>query len=152
MRTINKIIVHCSASEWGDLETIRGWHVTDNGWSDVGYHYVIENCYPTWYSYKHQKPAHLNDGALREGRPIERVGAHAKGENPDSIGICLVGNETFTGEQIRTLLDLFNGLLGHYDLTTEDIYGHREFSSKTCPNIDSDWLREMWENYKNESS
>jgi hypothetical protein len=23
-------------------ETIRDWHVNDNGWDDIGYHYVID--------------------------------------------------------------------------------------------------------------
>ena len=45
MRNINKIIVHCSATPEGrdvKVETIKKWHVEDNGWSDIGYHWVIE--------------------------------------------------------------------------------------------------------------
>ena len=44
MRNINKIIVHCSATPEDrdvSIDTIRKWHVEDNGWSDIGYHWVI---------------------------------------------------------------------------------------------------------------
>ena len=45
MRPINKILIHCSATPQGrdvSIETIKDWHVGHNGWSDIGYHYVIE--------------------------------------------------------------------------------------------------------------
>ena len=70
MRTIKKIILHCSATpENRDVstETIKKWH-TDKGWSDIGYHYVID----------------LN-GNVNKGRPVERQGAHVRGFNKDSI-------------------------------------------------------------------
>ena len=76
MREINKIIVHCSATrEFQDVKTeeIRRWHM-DKGWSDVGYHYLIEL-----------------DGSINKGRPVERIGAHCKGHNNDSIGVCYIG-------------------------------------------------------------
>ena len=44
MRRIKKVIIHCSATPEGrdvKTETIRQWHL-DKGWSDIGYHYVIE--------------------------------------------------------------------------------------------------------------
>ncbi len=43
-RKINKIIVHCSATQEGrhiDVDEIRRWHVEGRGWSDIGYHYVV---------------------------------------------------------------------------------------------------------------
>ncbi len=44
MRTINKLIVHCSDTpndRFVSVDDIRKWHVEENGWSDIGYHYVI---------------------------------------------------------------------------------------------------------------
>ena len=44
-RDIDKIIIHCSATlEGRDVKTseIKRWHVEDNGWRDIGYHFVIE--------------------------------------------------------------------------------------------------------------
>lgn len=75
MREIRRLIVHHSASSLGTtLEDVRGWHL-ERGFDDIGYHFVIEG-----------------DGALRYGRPVHLQGAHAKGANEDSIGVCLVGN------------------------------------------------------------
>ena len=77
MRKIRKIIIHCSATKEGqdiDAKEIKKWHVEGNGWSDIGYHYVIKL-----------------DGTVEEGRPIERSGAHTLNHNHDSIGVCYIG-------------------------------------------------------------
>ena len=45
MRSINEIIVHCSATREGQhipVETIKKWHVEGRGWSDIGYHFYVE--------------------------------------------------------------------------------------------------------------
>ncbi len=81
------IVVHHSTSpRWTTVEDIRKWHIDDNEWDDIGYHYVI---YP--------------DGSIHEGRPIDKIGAHAKGRNTTHIGICLVGYDSFTDEQVKSL-------------------------------------------------
>lgn len=128
MRKIDKIIVHCSATKEGqefDVEDIRRWHVDGNGWKDVGYHYVIKL-----------------DGQIQFGRPLEQAGAHAKGHNETSIGICYIGGldgeghpcDTRTSEQdeslellIAYLTRVFPGI---------ELYGHNEFSNKSCPCFD----------------
>lgn len=128
MRKIDKIIIHCSATKEGrdiKTETIRSWHVKGRGWSDIGYHFVIE----------------LN-GAVKFGRPLERIGAHTKGHNAHSIGICYVGGVDDTNkakdtrteqqkESLRELLDILR--IEHPDAT---IHGHNEFSAKACPSFD----------------
>ncbi len=142
MRKINKIIIHCSATQEGkdiSVDTIRKWHVEGRGWSDIGYHYIISL-----------------DGLTEVGRPIERSGAHTKGENKDSIGVCYIGGveaergdngkwiakDTRTDEQKRSLLNLLTTLKSIYgdDVT---IHGHREFAAKSCPCFDA------YEEYKN---
>ena len=51
MRQLNEIIIHCTATRpdwWASRSTkakvneVRRWHVEDRGWSDVGYHYLID--------------------------------------------------------------------------------------------------------------
>ena len=127
MRKIDKIIIHCSATPEGrdvKTETIRKWHL-DRGWSDIGYHYVIEL-----------------DGSLHVGRPIERTGAHCKGHNTGSIGVCYVGGvdqdmkpkDTRTDAQRSALHSLLFDLTDNFDAAT--IHGHNEFSSKACPSFD----------------
>ena len=52
-------------------------HVHVRGWTTVGYNYVI-----------------VPDGQLRVGRPLWETGAHARGQNQDSIGVCVIGDNT----------------------------------------------------------
>ena len=128
-RKIDKIIVHCSATREGqhiDVDTIRDWHVNGRGWSDIGYHYVI-----------------YLDGTVHPGRPIERSGAHTKGQNSNSIGICYIGGvetdgktpkDTRTPEQKVALDNLLFVLTDIFANTT--IHGHNEFAAKACPSFD----------------
>lgn len=130
MRPINKIIVHCAATKPSmdiGVEEIREWH-RERGWGDVGYHYVIRR-----------------DGTIEKGRPVEVAGAHARGHNTDSIGICLVGgiNEkgdpdaNFTYYQYLSLYDLLDEMEEYYGEKVE-VLGHRDLPgvSKACPCFD----------------
>ena len=83
MRPIRGIILHCSATRpnWmansktsAKVAEIRRWHVRDRGWSDIGYHFLIDR-----------------DGTVAKGRPLERTGSHTQGHNTGTIGICLLG-------------------------------------------------------------
>ena len=127
MRDINKIILHCSATpEYRDVSVkdIRQWHL-DRGWSDIGYHYVIEL-----------------DGTIKEGRPLERQGAHVRGLNKNSIGICYIGgcDEDMRPKDTRTIAQkisleyLITELMNAHINST--LHGHNEFSSKACPSFD----------------
>lgn len=128
-RKIDKIIIHCSATREGQhigVDTIRDWHVNGRGWSDVGYHYII-----------------YLDGTVHPGRPIERSGAHTKGQNSNSIGICYIGGvetdgktpkDTRTPEQKVALDNLLFVLTDIFANTT--IHGHNEFAAKACPSFD----------------
>lgn len=124
MRTINKIIIHCSATPEGrdiDAVTIDGWH-KERGWSGIGYHYVIKL-----------------DGSIEYGRDINKTGAHVKNHNKGSIGICYIGGcdasmnpkDTRTLEQKESLLLLLKTLKKIHSSAT--IHGHNEFASKACP-------------------
>jgi N-acetylmuramoyl-L-alanine amidase len=84
LSNIKKIIIHCSDSEFGDVKIIDQWHKA-RGWRGCGYHYVITNGVLT-----HGKPYNNDhDGLIQPGRPLRDIGAHCKGHNHDSIGICL---------------------------------------------------------------
>ena len=128
MRDINRIIIHCSATPEGrdiDAATIRDWHVNGNGWSDIGYHYVIK----------------LN-GEIESGRPLDIAGAHVKGHNADSIGICYIGGadedmnpkDTLLECQEESLRELIFSLRMVWDKHLT-IHGHNEYASKACPSF-----------------
>ena len=119
-RKINKIVLHHSASGSAvtTVEKIDRWH-KDRGWSGIGYHYVI---YP--------------DGSVNKGRHINKTGAHCRGHNTGSIGICVAGNfeiEPVTDTQKAGLFDLIEELLEKYQLSWFDVYGHRELGNSLCP-------------------
>lgn len=137
MRKISKLIIHTSDSpDHLDIgvKEITEWH-KQQGWSDVGYHYVIRR-----------------DGTIEEGRPVARPGAHTAGHNSDSIGICWVGRSKITRDQKGALLQLLSQLLNKFDLDTLDIYGHNDFNSnKSCPNISVEDIRVRLESIRNVS-
>lgn len=128
MRNVNEIILHCSATKEGmdfNINDIRRWHVNGNGWEDVGYHYIIKL-----------------DGEIQKGRDIEKVGAHCKGRNKHSIGICYIGGldadgkpkDTRTDKQKASMWLLIERIKKRYgDIP---VYGHNEFVNKDCPCFD----------------
>ena len=103
MRRITEIIVHCSATREGKYftaEDIDRWHKAQ-GFACIGYHFVVRT-----------------DGRIEMGRSIERVGAHCKGHNGTSVGVCYVGGlsrdgqpqDTRTEEQRESMMMLIGVL------------------------------------------
>lgn len=124
MREITEIIIHCSATKEGHpffAADIDRWHKAQ-GWSGIGYHYVIDI-----------------DGKVETGRAEYQAGAHAKGHNANSIGICYIGGldingkpkDTRTPEQHKSLAELVARLKVKYPKAT--VHGHNEFANKACP-------------------
>ena len=151
MRNIDMIVIHCSDSAFGNAALINKWHI-DQGWRKIGYHYVILNAYPDPDHHKSKRLDRDSDGFIETGREIEAVGSHAKGHNKNSIGICLIGTDSFTGLQMNRLVSLCSYLIHTYDIKIDPvlrdgeivsgIVGHNELNSdKTCPNLDPDWFR-----------
>ena len=131
MRKINQIIIHCSASPFGNVSLIREWH-TARGWRDIGYHYVIGNGHPKTSKRFIAKA----DGLIEPGRPLDHAGAHAKGHNKYSIGICVIGEGAglFTPRQIESLRALTETLRAEYGLDRFAVIGHRDVEpAKECP-------------------
>jgi len=125
MRKVDKIIIHCSATKEGqdfNANDINKWH-NAKGWNGIGYHYVIRL-----------------DGTVEQGRPVEISGAHTKGHNKGSIGVCYIGGldangkakDTRTPEQVNSLRVLIGALLSLIPAESS-VHGHNEFSSKSCP-------------------
>lgn len=121
MRKVDLIVVHCSATPPGvslspqDLEREH----RRRGFDGCGYHYYVRR-----------------DGLICSMRPVERPGAHAKGFNATSIGVCYEGGldadgrpaDTRTPQQrhslrvlVRVLLQDFPGcrVTGHRDLSPD---------------------------------
>lgn len=84
------------------------------------------------------------DGLIEEGRPLTMAGAHAKGHNAHSIGICLIGGvnkkqkpeDNFTDAQWNSLEALYRMLDHEYPGARH--LGHRDLPkvNKACPSFD----------------
>ncbi len=130
-RNTSLLVVHCSdtkpSMDHVDAALINKWHIEDNGWSAIGYHYVIKR-----------------DGMLEKGRDEHVRGAHAREVNHSSVGICLVGGmaesggpeANFTDGQYETLQELLTDLCARYPGVS--VVGHRDVDSagKKCPCFD----------------
>lgn len=119
MRKIDLIVIHCSATREDrsltpdDLETMH----RRRGFNGTGYHYYIRK-----------------DGTVHLIRPIDRIGAHARGFNAQSVGICYEGGldcrgcpaDTRTRAQWSSLWQLVNLLLEKFSGCR--VCGHRDLS------------------------
>lgn len=130
MRTIDAIIIHCSATCAGqDLRAkdIDQMHRA-RGFNQIGYNFVIDL-----------------DGTVENGRPLSIDGAHCytKGfsnvsYNKHSVGICYIGGldangktaDTRTPEQKAALRELVAKLCKEYQII--ELLGHRD----TSPDLD----------------
>lgn len=119
LEDITAIVLHHSAGH-GSVEDVDKIH-RGRGYVCIGYHYYI-----------------TRDGELHCGRPIEYIGAHAKGHNKYTIGICLEGDfrkDKPTHEQLNMLRTLIE-VLKEEVTTIRAIYNHRDLCKTLCPVID----------------
>ena len=82
----------------------------------IGYNYFIEE-----------------DGTIVEGRGLH-IGAHAKDNNRDTIGICMTGNfDKYdpTTAQMNALYSLCKMFMKQFAIKKENILGHRELEGVT---------------------
>ncbi len=137
MRTLDKIVIHCSATpptmDIG-VKEIRSWHVNERKWKDIGYHFVVRR-----------------DGEVELGRPLEMQGAHARGHNKTSVGVCWVGGvdkdmnpeNNMTREQEAELWCTVQNLMLIYGIEKAQVVGHRDLPgvTKACPSFDvKEWI------------
>lgn len=122
MGRIRRVVIHHSASpRTTTAEQIKEWHLA-RGWADIGYHFVIEG-----------------NGFLRHGRLLPQQGAHASSNNHDSIGVCIVGDntkpeDTWTPAQLQAADKLFEALNVLWPGLR--YHGHRDLVGTECPGVE----------------
>lgn len=165
-RRIDLLVIHCSATpngRWTSTLDIDHWH-RQRGFqrkaaarsqyspalTSIGYHWVI---YP--------------NGARATGRHPDEAGAHARGVNERSLGVCLIGTDRYSEAQWEAVADQVRFLALKFDIplrfadtarfgeVARGICGHRDLSPdlnrngvvepaewlKTCPGFSvRDWL------------
>jgi len=131
MGRVRRITVHHTANdtEWDtrphvvarNIQKIQHYHQKENGWADIGYHFVVDRAGRVW-----------------EGRPVVHQGAHAGGSNNrGNVGVVVLGDytkRTVNSVQRASLENLLVRLRTHYRIPPSRIYTHKEFGSQTaCP-------------------
>jgi N-acetylmuramoyl-L-alanine amidase len=120
-KKISLLVVHCS-----DTKNSQNLSATDIhkmhlgfGWNGIGYHKIIQR-----------------SGKVENGRPEYWIGAHVKGKNKISLGVCLIGKDKFTKKQFNSLEKVLRKWKSSYP--NAKILGHRDTGNtkKTCPNFD----------------
>ena len=121
-----RIILHHSLTKdsktvsWG---AIRRYHTQFLGWDDIGYHYGIE--------------AIGQHYEILIGRMLNIMGAHCRGHNGNSVGICFIGNFDLAAPpkaQWDLGVKLVKGLIEILDMPPFRILGHNNYdSNKSCP-------------------
>lgn len=124
---IKFLVVHCSDTE--DKKDLRALDIhkmhINFGWDGIGYHKIINR-----------------SGKIENGRPEFWIGAHVRGKNSVSLGVCLIGKEKFTKNQFRSLERVLRRWKIFYP--NAKIVGHCDFkdTNKTCPNFNVNmWVR-----------
>ena len=134
-REIKLLVIHCSATRCNvpfTVEQLRQCH-WQRGFKDIGYHFYI-----------------TRDGELHHCRPISEPGAHVRGFNRHSIGICYEGGldedgkaaDTRTSCQKESLHRLVRELLQRYP--DAKVVGHRDLS----PDTNYNGIVDPWERIK----
>ena len=127
---VKYIVLHCSDSpnslddtRLDDAATIHAWHKL-NDWAGIGSHYVISE-----------------KGDLQNGRPEYWAGAHVRGHNHESIGVCLIGYGDFNPQQWVALKRIVCDL--RLKFPGAQVVGHRDLDSKKeCPGFNvALWLQ-----------
>ena len=127
-KNISSLVVHCSDTDDNlllEAKDIHDMHL-GFGWDGIGYHKII-----------------CRNGEVQNGRPEFWMGAHVKGKNDSSLGVCLIGRNTFTSEQFQSLENIL--LFWKKKYFPVSILGHRNIvkTNKTCPNFDVEsWCKQ----------
>lgn len=151
-RRIDTLVIHCAATpdgRWASVLDVDYWHGRagfrrqpasevarkhNPELRHIGYHWVI-----------------YTNGGLATGRHPSEVGAHARGLNAASLGLCLVGTSRYSpaqweqlAAQVRHLCALYHVPLQHANAANgwRGVCGHRDAgANKTCPGFDvAAWL------------
>lgn len=134
---IHTIVVHYAWTYPEQVVTrymVDQWHRA-RGFRGIGYHWFIRR-----------------DGTLEEGRPEGTMGAHVRGHNHGTIGICWAGGRLHGGgpndgvwnptpAQEATLVELIRNIQKRHP-GARRVVGHSNLAATSCPGRDD--VAEWW--------
>ena len=122
---IKRLTIHHAWNDRGDsgAAALRGWqswHMDGQGWGDIAYHLIIGK-----------------DGSVFDGRPLRFAGDTGTNYNPSGhLLVVLEGHfdrEHPTTAQLESLTEVVAWAVGAYELDLDELSGHRDHASTTCP-------------------
>lgn len=144
--TKDKIIIHYAATPNGsshNIDDIDNWHL-QRGFSRSKKWRKQFNPYLEACGYNAVIPV---NGDIQLGRHPDEPGAHTRGYNRTSLGVCLIGTDAYEFQQWNALAQLVEmwshriRICGIDEMIEASVHGHNEFSKKSCPGFDvQEWL------------
>lgn len=138
-KNVKYIVIHYTATAFesdfsaADIDAMH----KQRGWSGIGYHKCIRK-----------------SGLVEDGRPLRKRGAHVKGHNHHSVGICYEGGvyaddpdtglDTRTDAQKESMERVIRDMLDRYP--GAKVVGHRDMpdAATQCPGFDvAAWWAEV---------
>lgn len=120
LNQIKNIAVHYSATASGDTSAFERHWKNNNKWNTGGYHEVV-----------------LLNGNVELNYDANVISNGVGGQNTRMYNICYVGNGQPNAAQLKSLIERVNYNRNRFNLTVNDVKGHREFSgqSTACPSL-----------------
>ena len=141
MRKINKIVVHCTATQQSiSIQSIINYWKEVKKWKNAGYHYIVDK-----------------NGIITQLLNDEEIANGASGYNINSIHVAYIGGLCKDNKLIdtRTLLQKYNleKIIEHLSKKYPDAYilGHYQLPNvkKACPCFDAEKEYSIYnKNYK----
>lgn len=109
-----------------EIKEVQDYHMNNNGWDDIGYHYLVDP-----------------EGRVWEGRDKYKEGSHTYGYN-DNLGVCVLGDfegwifgiglQTMTTKAYNGMRDIAAFCVWWDDIDLPyGIKGHKDLGSTACP-------------------
>ena len=136
-KSTNYIVIHHTAlmsTQKTSILAIASIHMKQNGWSSIGYQYMIL------------------DGKIYKLHNDDDIAPHTEGYNSSSIGICIHGNfskEKLSDNDKKKLIWLIRMLQDKYKLDKSKVVKHGDLNATECCgyNININEIRKCLKNY-----
>lgn len=120
------------------VQAIQDFHIDGRGWCDVGYQFLMDN-----EGRVYQGRPFVNDNVPFADGPALVIGAHVGGGNTGNIGVSVMGcyhppegsscRNELTEAALDSVVHVFTYLADAYGVDPDNIRGHRDFNSTSCP-------------------
>ena len=123
------------------VKAIQDLHQNIRGWSDIGYHFVLDQS-----GRLYQGRPFLRGPASLDSAPALSMGAHVGGHNTGNIGVCMLGcyhppylpprcMDTLSPSTLDSLAVTYSFLSENYGVSPDNLRGHGQFAgaATSCP-------------------